>query len=377
MVQDRISRLRDFISMKGLDGIFISKQENVHYFSGFTGDDSLLLVTGKKAFLITDSRYTEQASAQAPLYEISEQKDGLIKHAATLSKSLGMKQTGFEGSSLSFDAYKKFVLLADSISAWVPVSLDRLREIKEQEEIALIRKAVEISDEAFSDVIGFIREGVSEIEVAAHLENRMRELGSEKPSFDTIVASGARGSLPHGIATEKLLKSGEFVTMDFGAVYQGYHSDITRTVVVGEADEKHRKLYDIVLRSQMLGESEVKPGASGVAVDRAVRNFLKEYGYGFGHGLGHSLGLEIHEQPTLSPHSTCDALMPGMLITVEPGVYLPGWGGLRIEDTVLVTEEGSEPLTKSSKHLIETGRRLQCAIFAHVSISIYLQFINL
>ena len=357
MVQDRISRLRDFISMKGLDGIFISKQENVHYFSGFTGDDSLLLVTGKKAFLITDSRYTEQASAQAPLYEISEQKDGLIQHAVTLSKSLGRKQTGLEGSSLSFDAYKKFVLLADSISAWVPVSLDRLREIKEQEEIALIRKAVEISDEAFSDVIGFIREGVSEIEVAAHLENRMRELGSEKPSFDTIVASGARGSLPHGIATEKLLKSGEFVTMDFGAVYQGYHSDITRTVVVGEADEKHRKLYDIVLRSQMLGESEVKPGASGVAVDRAVRNFLREDGYGFGNGLGHSLGLEIHEQPTISPHSTCDALMPGMLITVEPGVYLPGWGGLRIEDTVLVTEEGSEPLTKSPKHLIETGRR--------------------
>ena len=183
----------------------------------------------------------------------------------------------------------------------------------------------------------------------------MRALGSERPAFTTIVASGKRGSLPHGVATEKLIVDGEFVTMDFGAVYQGYHSDMTRTICVGRADERQRMMYDLVLDAQRLGLAAVRPGVSGKAVDAVARQRLAAAGYGkqFGHGLGHSLGLEIHEEPRLSSASTCEALEPNMLVTVEPGVYLPDWGGLRIEDTVLVTETGGEPLTASPKHLIE------------------------
>ena len=183
----------------------------------------------------------------------------------------------------------------------------------------------------------------------------MRRLGSERPAFTTIVASGERGSLPHGIATEKLIVSGEFVTMDFGAMYEGYHSDMTRTVCVGHASDAQRKLYGTVLDAQEFGVSLVKPGASGKDVDGLVRQRLADAGYGeyFGHGLGHSLGLEIHEEPRLSKKSDCEHLLPGMLVTVEPGVYLPGKGGIRIEDTVLVTETDGVPLTQSGKELME------------------------
>ena len=191
--------------------------------------------------------------------------------------------------------------------------------------------------------------------MAARLEQVMREAGSEKPSFDTIVASGLRGSMPHGTATEKVIEAGDFVTMDYGAKYQGYCSDITRTVCVGEATARQREVYGAVLGAQELVLSLIAPGKSGKEIDAASREFLKKYDLAqyFGHGLGHSLGLEIHEEPRLSPSSTCEHLMPGMLITDEPGVYLPGWGGLRIEDTVLVTATGSERLTKSSKQLVE------------------------
>ena len=183
----------------------------------------------------------------------------------------------------------------------------------------------------------------------------MREHGSERPAFTTIVASGVRGSLPHGTASEKLLVASEFVTMDYGAVYQGYHSDITRTVVLGEASEKHRELYHTVLEAQILGVKSLYVGISGKEADRIVRDFLTQEGYGenFGHGLGHSVGLEIHEEPRLSPKSRAEHLAEGTVVTVEPGVYLPGWGGLRIEDTVLLEKRGGVPLTKAAKHLIE------------------------
>ena len=183
----------------------------------------------------------------------------------------------------------------------------------------------------------------------------MRRAGSERPAFTTIVASGQRGSLPHGFATEKLIVAGEFVTMDFGAVYKGYHSDITRTVCIGKADAKQREIYDIVLQAQQLGVREIQTGRSGKAIDASVRRFLFDAGYAryFGHGLGHSVGLEIHEEPRLSPSSTCEALEKNMVITVEPGVYIPGWGGIRIEDTVLVTSSGGVSLTQSNKQFVE------------------------
>ncbi|ORT98952.1 Aminopeptidase YpdF (MP-, MA-, MS-, AP-, NP- specific) [Anaerovibrio sp. JC8] len=355
MIADRIKALRDYIKDRGLDGVLVSKLESLHYFSGFTGDDTMLVVSGDDAVIVTDFRYVEQAQLESPEYRIAKQETGLLLRVSEVIKELGINNVGFEGASLVFDWYGKLSeLLGDNISM-KSIELNSLRQIKDEEELQCIRKAVAISDRAFEDIITFIKPGISENEVAARLESVMRTLGSQRPAFTTIVASGKRGSLPHGTATEKLINAGEFVTMDYGAVYKGYHSDITRTICVGHADDRQRDVYDAVLQAQLLGLSRVGPGASGKSVDGEVRKYLHERGYGkyFGHGLGHSLGLEIHEAPTLSPRSTCEALQPNMLITVEPGVYIPDWGGVRIEDTVLVTDTSREALTSVSKDLIE------------------------
>ena len=196
---------------------------------------------------------------------------------------------------------------------------------------------------------------MSEYEVATELEYYMKKLGSERPAFTTIVASGVRGALPHGVATDKLINNGEFVTIDFGAVYKGYHSDITRTFCMGTANDKQREIYDIVLHAQLLGLQEITPDKSGKEVDFPVRQYIKEAGYGefFSHGLGHGVGLEIHELPRLSPLSPTKALKENMIVTDEPGIYVPDFGGVRIEDTVLVTANGCQALTQSDKRLIE------------------------
>lgn len=354
--QNRVEALRAFMEKEGVTAVLVTKIVNLHYFSGFRGDDTCLVITPKETLLITDFRYIEQAHQQTD-YEVVEQTQGLFKTTAAELKKRGVRSLAFEGMAL---CYNNWAFLQKELGSGVQmkgVSLEPLREVKDAEEIACIKKAVAISDMAFDDVLTYLRPGISELDVAAHMEAFMRAHGSEGPSFTTIIASGVRGSLPHGVATGKLLAAGEFVTMDYGAIYQGYHSDITRTVAIGHADEKMRHLYETVLASQKLGVQKVQPGASGKTVDKAVRDFLTEKGYGknFGHGLGHSLGLEIHEEPRLSPKSTTEHLLVNMLITVEPGVYIAGYGGLRIEDTVLVTEKGGVPLTQADKRLIEVG----------------------
>ena len=353
--KNRLNHLREFLHDQDLDGVVISKQENVYYFSGFTGDDSMLLVGMNTAQLVTDFRYIEQAQQEAPDFSIRKQEKGLLRRVGELINEEGMQRVGFEGKNLCFDWHGKIKSLLHDVDFSTSVSLDALRQVKSAEELACIRKAMAIGDEAFEYILTYIHPGVSENDVAAALENVMRAKGSQRPSFATIVASGKRGSLPHGTATEKLINLGEFVTMDYGAVYKGYHSDMTRTICVGSADEKQRKIYDLVLQGQRLGVSLVKPGASGVSVDDAVRQLFRQAGYDkyFGHGLGHSVGLEIHEEPRLSPASTCEALEENMLVTVEPGIYIPDWGGVRIEDTVAVSHEGCEILTHSPKELIE------------------------
>lgn len=355
MNQNRLTALRSLLAEKNLDGVIVTKYVNLHYFSGFRGDDTTLVITKDKALLVTDNRYTEQAQKQAPLFEVVEHKHGLLQKTAELIKKLGCRNVGFEGNAIIYDVYAGLAALLDGVEFKTPLNLDALRQIKDEEEIGYIRKACVIADKAFEDIVNFIKPGVTEIAVAARLEQVMREAGSEKPSFDTIVASGLRGSMPHGTATEKCIEEGDFVTMDYGAKYEGYCSDITRTVCVGHASDRQREVYNAVLGTQNMVLDAIAPGKSGKEIDAASREFLKKYDLAqyFGHGLGHSLGLEIHEEPRLSPSSTCEHLEPGMLITDEPGVYLPGWGGLRIEDTVLVTKTGSERLTKSNKELVE------------------------
>lgn len=351
----RLNALRKCMADKNLDGILVTKEVNLHYFSGFRGDDTTLIITKDKALLITDSRYKEQAEAEAPLFDIIEQKEGLLRKTAEEIKLLGCKAVGFEGNALHYDDYAALVKNLQGIAFNRSVHLDVLRQIKDADEIRLIRKACEIADIAYRDILDFIRPGITEIAVAARLEHIMREAGAEKTSFDTIVASGLRGSMPHGAATNKLIEVGDFVTMDYGARYQGYCSDTTRTVCIGQATERQHQIYETVLSAQEAALAVIAPGKSGKEIDSVARKRLAEDGVEqyFGHGLGHSLGLEIHEEPRLSKSSKCESLQPGMIITDEPGVYIPGWGGLRIEDTVLVTDFGSERLTKSDKHLIE------------------------
>ena len=350
----RIARLREVLREKIVDAVLITKEENVCYFSGFRGDSTALLVTQERLLLVTDSRYTEQAAAEAPLYEIVEQRDGLDRKIAELAAEIGVVALGFEGAALVYERYEKLKELLGEISFDTSLTLDVLRWVKDADEIMRIRRACRIVDESFAHIIGLIQPGMTEREVAAELEHRMRTLGSERPAFQTIIASGVRGSLPHGVASDKIIARGELVTMDFGAVWEGYCSDITRTICVGRADTRQRELYAAVLAAQQRALAAICPGVTGAEVDRIARDALAEKALDqyFGHGLGHSLGLEIHEEPRLSKAGKA-LLQPNMLITDEPGVYIPAWGGIRIEDTVLITADGAESLTRAPKEFIE------------------------
>lgn len=339
---------------KDLSAIIINKPENRRYFSGFTGTSGFLLISKDKSFLITDFRYVEQAAKQAAGYEIIKHGNNPNETLNALIKDNHFKNIGFESDHVTVANYR---LLAEIIGEnyLLPVNIDILRAVKDFYELKLINQAVKIADAAFTHILSFIKPGLCEQDIALELEYKMRQLGAEKSAFDTIVASGFRGALPHGVASSKEIKIGDFITMDFGAVYQGYHSDITRTICVGKASERQRQIYDIVLKSQLAGLNAIKAGIGCKAVDAAARNIIVEQHYGeyFGHGLGHGVGLAIHEEPRLSPSNNDGVLSENMIVTVEPGIYIPGWGGVRIEDTVVVTAQHVEILTKSSKQLIE------------------------
>jgi Xaa-Pro aminopeptidase len=347
------SRLKTNYLQEELDALIITKPSNRRYLSGFTGSSGYLLLTEREDILVTDFRYAEQAAAQAQKFRVVRQG---LEHMQTLRELIdcyGLKKVGIEKEVTtlsSFEEYQKsipgavFVPVSDPVAAW--------RRIKSAEEIGLIRKAIEIADRTFLHLKGFVTAGQTEKEVALEIEFFMRRLGSERNAFEIIVASGGRSSLPHGTATDKVIARGELVTVDFGAVYSGYRSDITRTLVMGPPDERQKSIYELVLRAQKAAVESIKPGLKSSEVDMVARSIISEAGYGsnFGHGLGHGLGLDIHEGPRLSPLDET-MLEPGMVVTVEPGLYLPGWGGVRIEDVVAVTPQGCEVLTRSPKNL--------------------------
>ena len=350
----RLKNLYKKLDAEEIDAVIIYKAANVFYFSGFRGDSTILLIGKNFCKLITDARYTEQAKLQTKNFEIVEQTEGLFKKLIEEIKSFGVKKFGFEGRVLTFDEYNNLKENLPNVE-FKSVEFDSLRQIKDAQEISNIRRACEIADKAFTEILNFIKPNVTEIAVAAELEYLMKKLGAEKVSFDTIVASGVRGSLPHAVPTDKKILSGEFVTMDFGAKFNGYCSDMTRTICIGKATDKQKKIYNAVLNAQLHGLQFIRKGTSGKSVDAAVRENLTRAGLEkyFTHGLGHSLGIEIHEEPRLSKLSKCESLEPNMIVTDEPGIYIAGIGGLRIEDTVLVTEGDAETLTKSPKNLIE------------------------
>ncbi|HHV63635.1 MAG TPA: aminopeptidase P family protein [Peptococcaceae bacterium] len=348
----RIAKVRQKLEEKGYDALLIKSLPNIYYLSGFTSEDAWLLLTFHNNYLLTDFRYLEQAAGEAKGFEIVRVDNNLEEVLAKLT--LNLKIIGIEEDVITWAEYRKIIkALENQTLADASAILKELRQVKEPAEIETIRQAVRITDEALAEVLGNIRVGHKEEEIALNLELALRRRGASGKSFEFIVASGKRSSLPHGTASGKRLERGELLTLDFGAKYQWYCSDLTRTVILGKPEPKQQEIYNIVLEAQLAALAAIKPGMSGQEVDAVAREIIKNYGYGeyFGHGLGHSVGLEIHESPRFSITEK-QIIEPGMIMTVEPGIYIPGWGGVRIEDMVLVTKNGVEVLTQASKQFI-------------------------
>lgn len=357
-MQERIERLRAAFKDADIDGLLVTGATNRRYMTGFTGSAGMALITREEALFLTDFRYVEQAKAQAPDYTLVRYDDPYATLHQRLARYAG-RRIGFESHHVTVEQLENLKNPPDGQPAaveWVPVKglVEELRGRKSQEELELIQAAVDVADRAFSYILDHLRPGATEKEIAWKLEVFMREQGAEALAFPSIVASGPNGALPHARPTDKPLAAGEFVTLDFGCVWKGYCSDMTRTVFIGRPTDEDRVLYELVLRPQQAGVEAVRPGVVAKDVDATARNIIAEAGYGdfFGHGLGHGIGLDVHEEiPRFSTRGGV-VLEPGMVGSIEPGVYLPGRGGIRIEDLVVVTEDGCRILTKSTKELI-------------------------
>ena len=354
----KLSRLRNEMKNLGIDAVVILDELNQRYLSGFAFTDGLLFITAEKAYMVTDFRYYEMALNTANKeFEIltPEARTGFL---GTLLSDHGCKRVGFEGLSVSYATYNSYCEKYPAVE-WVNIAdtIEKLRRIKTADEIELIQKAQNITDLAFAHILKVITPNMTEIEVAAELEYAMRRAGADGLAFDTIAVSGDASALPHGTPRNVKLKNG-FLTMDFGAKYDGYCSDMTRTIVIGKPDEDIKKLYNTVLKAQLSALEYLKAGADCGEADKIARDIIDavpEYKGAFGHSLGHSVGLFIHESPRLYSRGFGRKLRVGEILTVEPGIYLFGKYGCRIEDMVAITEDGIHNFTHSTKELIEVG----------------------
>ena len=349
----RRAALRAAVAEKGLDAALITRLVNVRYLTGFTGSNGALLVTADAEVLTTDGRYTTQASAQAPDVErliTAAVATDLVERAATA----GRVRLGFEAHDVTVEAHGRLTAVTDKADL-VPLgaAVEALRAVKDEDEIALIRRACQAADDAIAALWETTLAGRSEKDIGADLEARMRANGADGPSFETIVASGPNSAVPHHRPTDRVVEVGDFVKFDFGALVEGYHSDMTRTVVVGPPADWQRELHALVAAAQQAGIDGLCPGATSAALDKAARDVIDDAGYGesYTHSLGHGVGLEIHEAPALRKDGS-DTLADRMPVTVEPGVYLPGRGGVRIEDLLVVRPDGPESLTTTTKELL-------------------------
>jgi Xaa-Pro aminopeptidase len=353
----RLQKLRPSIAERGLDALLISGLENLRYLSGFTGSSGWVFVSGQSAILATDFRYIEQAKGESPDFEITQIKQQIHNWLPGLVSDLGWHKLGFEANFISYDSYHK---LSEAIKTkrvnleLLPTNgiVEQLRSIKEPGELGFITKAIELSDAAFEQTRAIIRPGIMEKEAAWEIEKILRQEGSEGIPFEIIVASGPNSALPHARPTEKIICSGEPVLIDMGARINGYCSDFSRTLFLGEADKTFRDIYNIVLKAQATAIERIKSGMDASHADRLARNVVEQAGYGaaFGHGLGHGVGLAVHEFPALGPNSS-DSLVDGMVFTIEPGIYLPGRGGVRIEDMVVLENGKAKVLSEGNKNL--------------------------
>ncbi|WP_067836849.1 M24 family metallopeptidase [Amphibacillus sediminis] len=350
---DKLTQLRQMMEEQDLDGFIVTNSFNRRYLSQFTGTAGMVIITQNEALFITDFRYTVQAAEQAIGFDIIEHKTSIVDEMANQLNSRQLKRVGFEQEHVTFATYQQY---KRAVSAdLVPISglVETIRMIKSEQELSIMQKAAEISDAAYQHILSFVKPGMREIEVSDELEFFMRKQGATSSSFDTIVASGHRSALPHGVASDKRIEAGELVTIDFGALYQGYCSDMTRTFAVGDISDQLRDIYQTVLDAHLKGLAGIKAGMSGNEADALTRNYIQERGYGqyFGHGTGHGLGLEVHEGPRLAPSSDT-ILRENMVVTVEPGIYIPEVGGCRIEDDIIITKDGNKSLNRSPKELI-------------------------
>jgi Xaa-Pro aminopeptidase/Xaa-Pro dipeptidase len=349
----RIENIRKFILKKDTDGVLISSPHNKFYLAGLYSGSGYVFVTRESQYVLVDFRYYEEVKSKNHSFEVVLlTKENTVYNVINEIISIEKIETvGFEGDEVSYEA---FVKLQDSLKCNLKgIDFSRIRRIKDDSEIEDIRRACDIADKAFVHILGFIKEGMKERTVENELVRVIKEMGGQKESFDTIVASGVRGALPHGKASEKVIRSGELITMDFGVRYNNYCSDITRTVALGYCSKELSYIYNIV---KAAGEEAMKAAKAGITLgelDFAARSYIEKEGYGeyFGHNLGHGLGIQVHEYPAVAPGSL-DILEEGMVITIEPGIYLPEKGGVRIEEDVLIVSGGCERLTKSTRDLI-------------------------
>lgn len=350
----RLAAVREQFADAGIDALLVTTPANVRYLSNFTSpQDGMVLVTQGGACLLTDGRYIAQAGEESWLtVDIlsNETRRDWQKYVMNLAKGT----LGIEAAAMTVADYRVFQDKTDTTPTPTRELVENLRLYKSAAEIATLRDAAKLTDDAFTHIVKVIRAGITEVDVALELERFMRAHGAEDKSFDIIVASGVRSAMPHGVASSKVIAEGELVTLDFGAQIGGYHADMTRTVAVGKLSDAHRAMYEAVLEAQVSALNAVAPHKDGKEVDAVARQALEraDLAQYFTHSLGHGVGLEIHEQPSLSPARSC-MLQPGMTATIEPGVYIPGDAGVRIEDLVVITEDGFELLSHSDKTLLE------------------------
>ena len=359
IIENRLELIRKSLAEKKFDTLMVLIEENRHYLSGFTGEDTqfdesagALFITDSKLILATDSRYELQAKNEAPLFKIVCYKEGLAKELSNIADMLGTKRLGFESVRMSYMQYSKMTEELNKAGIQVelvPVEdmVENLRLIKDESEIDTLKKALLMAEAVFKHIKSTIEPGMTEKQLAWAMEKEIREAGAQALSFSTIVASGPNSALPHAIPSARKIKAGEPVLFDWGAKLDGYCSDISRTVIVGNPGETFKKVFTTVSDAQKMATDAVKPGISSKAVDKIARDHIEKSGFKgkFGHGLGHGTGLAVHEHPRLSPLKET-TLESGMVFTVEPGIYLPGWGGIRLENMVVVRDSGVEVLNQ-------------------------------
>lgn len=349
----RLARLRAKLGETGADALLVSQPENRAYFSGFTGSSGWLLITADRALIATDFRYYEQVGLECPGYELVQITTTLAAVLSAMLQTAGVGRLAFEADHATFADVQEWSKAAPEIE-WVPTKGigTSLRAVKDADELATLRRAVALADEALAAGLAQLRPGITELELSWAIESYMRTHGAQNVSFELIVACGPNGARPHARATDAAIVAGEPVVIDMGARVDGYCSDLTRTVCLGQPNDPERfwAVYNTVLQAQMAAEAAIRPGMTGQEADAVARDLITAAGYGphFGHGLGHGVGLAVHEEPRLGRLAN-GALAAGHVVTVEPGIYLPGWGGVRIEDMVLVTDNGAEVLTRAPK----------------------------